>query len=98
MILRGMLTPAIFSEWNIMLNAMDYHHQRNVVEKVNVKQIELVDVRDYTNDERDQFTAKITASFVDYTIDEQTGRWAYPRWKQCVDPNQFRSRSTFTEF
>ena len=96
--LQEALSPEIFHQWNAMLNAMDFHQQRNVVDKARVGRIDLVDVRDFTNDERDQFTAKITASTVDYTIDESTGRWAYPRWKQGVDPNQERKRSSFTEF
>ena len=53
---------------------------------------------DHTDDEEDRFTARITASAVDYTIDEGTGKWAFPRWKPEVDPNRSMQRSTFTEF
>ena len=48
--------------------------------------------------EEDRFTAKITASAVDYSIDEVSGKWASPRWKNNVDPNITMQRSTFTEF
>lgn len=53
---------------------------------------------DHTDDEEDRFTARITASAVDYTIDEGTGTWAFPRWKPEADPNRSMQRSIFTEF
>lgn len=97
-IMQGMLTPSIWTDWKKMMDAMDKFHQRNLIKDVLIHEILLVDIRDYTDDEEDRFTAKITASAVDYSIDEVSGKWASPRWKNNVDPNITMQRSTFTEF
>ncbi len=95
--LQMLMTVKLYNEWKVMLDKMDRHRQRNVMEEVEVIDLEIVDLADYTDDEMDTFTARIKASAVDYTVDER-GRIVTPEWKDNQTANTTKSSESFTEY
>ena len=96
-IMQGMLTPDIYMKWKEMQDNMESLGQRNVVKDVIIEDVEILDIQDYTDDEKDRFTARISASAIDFTVNAKTGKWTYPRWKSDVDSNPSKGRKSFTE-
>ena len=91
-----LMAQELFDEWNLMLTQMDRFGQWNRMDQLKVTKLELLDIQDYTKSSRDSFTAIITASAIDYTVDDQ-GEWTVPGWKAGVAANKEMSKASFTE-
>ena len=79
------------------MNKLDDVGQVNVIEDLNVKEILLVDVQDFTNDEFDRFSARVRYSAVNFTKNFRD-KWEEPKWGEDVDPNPEMESKEYTEF
>jgi predicted lipid-binding transport protein (Tim44 family) len=71
-IAKSYMSPALFDQHKIQTDQMIAQHERNVLEKINLIETDLVDVEDFTDNERDQFWVYLKGSMIDYTIDDRT--------------------------
>jgi len=94
--LRELLMDGVYRKWKPMLDRMDRYGQRNIMKHLRVRKIQIIDVKDYTDDQQDRFTVRIRATAVDYTID-RNGKWTVPKWKPGLDPNRLKLTKTLVE-
>ena len=94
--LKMLMTESLFGEWAELLDKMDEMGQRNVLQGLRVASVNIIDVRDYKNDDLDTFSAEISAIAVDYTVDNK-GQWTIPKWKKNLDSNMLRLPKPFIE-
>jgi len=95
--LRRYLTSELYAEWEGLLNRMEEAGQRNVIRDIEIRGIMLIDIRDYTDDTMDRFTARISYRAVKYTVNE-SGEWVEPAWAENLDPNPGKEKKEFLEF
>ena len=94
--LERMLDGNLYAEWSAVLDTMDDLGQRNVTRDMEIGKIDIVDLQDYTNEERDRFTAEISATTTDYTVDGD-GEWVDPGWSETAHENPFMEPAPVTE-
>jgi predicted lipid-binding transport protein (Tim44 family) len=70
--MKSLLMPSLYADHVAQISGMIRNHEINVIDGLEIRQIDLVNVR-YTHKPGDrEFTALITASSRDYYIDERT--------------------------
>lgn len=67
--LRSLLHPMLFPEWKAQVEQIRSSGCRNVMEGLNIEDVRIVDIKNFRDDEKDEFTACIDASAEDYTVD-----------------------------
>ncbi|MCK4613629.1 MAG: TIM44-like domain-containing protein [Thermoplasmata archaeon] len=95
--LRALLTKDLCIKWEALLDKMDEVGQRNIVDRITIEEVLMIDVKDFTNDDLDRFTARIKASAVRYTVDTKN-EWEEPKWDDDADPNPGMESKEFIEF
>jgi len=80
-----------------MLEKLDEVGQFNVIDDIQLDEIILVDVKDFTDDELDRFTARIRYDAVNFTKNYRD-KWEAPRWGKDVDPNPDMESKEYIEF
>jgi len=68
--LQKLLHPKLFPEWQKKITVMDAKDLHDVMENINVGDIEIIDIKNYKDDEKDEFTVGIDVSASDETLDE----------------------------
>ena len=95
--LRKYLTPELYSQWTGLLDRMREKGQREVIGGIEIRGIMLIDIKDYTDDTLDRFTARIHYRAAKYTVNEN-GEWVEPEWAENLDPNPGKEQKEFIEF
>jgi predicted lipid-binding transport protein (Tim44 family) len=95
--LKDLLTENFYEIRSKKLDKMDEVGQRNVIDNIQIQDILLVDVQDYTDDELDRFTARIKYLAVNFTKNFKD-QWEEPRWDEDVDPNPEMEAQDYIEF
>jgi hypothetical protein len=68
-ILRDLLHPEIFREWQAKIEDQILRGTKNVMESLSIQQVQVVDVKNFRDNVHDQFTAYIKACASDATYD-----------------------------
>ncbi len=97
-ILKKLLTDELFTAWGKQFDRMVQSGQVYVIDPIRIDQVLLVDIKDFTDDDLDRFTARIKGSSVRYTKNGETGKWEEPRWDEHVFSNQEMEPEDFIEF
>ncbi len=95
--LKGLLSGDQYAVREKKLDKLDEVGQVNVIDDVKIKDILLVDVQDFTNDEFDRFSAKVCYEAVNFTKNFRD-KWEEPKWGEDVDPNPEMEPKEYTEF
>lgn len=97
-ILKKHLTDDLLKKWTEDFQKMKKVGQVYVIDPFRIDQILLVDIKDFTDDDLDRFTARIKGSSVRYTKNSETGKWEVPKWDEHVFSNQEMEPEDFIEF
>ena len=71
-IAKSYMSPALFDQHKVQTDQMIARHEKNLLEKINLIETDLVDVEDFTDNERDQFWVYLKGSMIDYTVNDLT--------------------------
>jgi len=72
-IAKDYMSEALYQKHKMQTDAMISNHEKNVLERINLKDARIVEVLDYKDDAKDKMWVYIRGSMIDYTIDDQTG-------------------------
>jgi hypothetical protein len=95
--LKGLISTDLYPTRERILDKMDEVGQFNVVDVLKVHEILLVDIKDFTNDEFDRFTARIRYDAVNFTKNYRD-KWEEPKWGEDVDSNPDKESKEYIEF
>ena len=87
------VTYNFYVKHNYLLEEMIANDEKNVMEKIAIKSIEIIGCQDYLDDDLDTFTALIEGRLLDYTINVTSGKVVKNTWK--LDES-FRDLFVFT--
>ncbi len=80
--MQKLLIPDLYADHCKQLNGLRRNHEINCIEGLDVQQVDIVHVRCPAAENQREFTALITASAVDYYIDDQTRNFLRgDKWK-----------------
>jgi hypothetical protein len=72
--LKEHLHPSLYPDWELKLRMMKSRSIRNIVKDVEIKSIEYVDMKNFKDDERDEFTVRFEATCKNHKVNEYTGK------------------------
>jgi hypothetical protein len=67
------MSDALYCRHKLQTDQMLKEGTRNVLESINLSDVTIVEVNDFSDNSKDQFWAYIEGSMVDYTVRESTG-------------------------
>jgi predicted lipid-binding transport protein (Tim44 family) len=67
--LRKLLHPTLFIEWNMKINDMAAKGVRDVMKHISIGDVEIIHIKNYNDDEKDEFTVGIDAGASNETLD-----------------------------
>jgi hypothetical protein len=73
-IAKDYMSEALYQKHKMQTDAMIANHEKNVLERINLKDARIVEILDYKDDARDRMWVYIRGSMIDYTINDQTGK------------------------
>ena len=73
--MKPLMMPDLFNQHTAQLSGMIANHEINRIENLKVESIDLVNVRYTEKPDQREFTALITASAMDYYVDDKTGKF-----------------------
>lgn len=68
--LQKLLLPELFEEWKAQIQELKSQGHRNVIDDLLIKNLRLVEAKNFRDPEKDTFTACIDAEATDYTVDQ----------------------------
>jgi len=95
--LRTLLSEGLYMRRVEMIDRMDAVKQVNVIDDLRVQDIQFVDVKDYTDDSLDRFTARIRYNAVNFTMNYRD-KWEEPEWGEDIDSNPEMESREYIEF
>jgi Uncharacterized protein conserved in bacteria len=70
--IKSELTPELTVQLQMILNEMKSRKEINMLNHVRIEEVKIIGCEDYTDNNKDRFTAYIYGTIQDYTIDEET--------------------------
>ncbi len=70
----SIITYNLYQTYHNQLEEMKEKKEKNMLDDITLNSIQIISCKDYTDDSKDSFTAYITGSMADYTIQENTGK------------------------
>ena len=67
--LNETIHPDLYPSWSDQINEFKSNGQRNAMDKIRVRGIKFIDIKNFKDDEKDEFTVEIKAHARDRTID-----------------------------
>ena len=70
---KDCMSDRIYTKHKMQTDEMLANGRKNVLAKINLKEVMIISVADYDDDTKDSFSAHIKGSMIDYDVDDKTG-------------------------
>ena len=71
---KDCMSSRIYTKHKMQTDEMLKNHRKNILQKINLKEVKIISVSDYKTNENDAFAVFIKASLIDYHIDDRSGK------------------------